>query len=266
MDMQSAILFNVRNLCRAALALGLSWATLASGAIEIRTAAQQASEPKFVTLAENGRAVVGGLCVDIMRAIESLDPELKFTGDQVWQPLVRMEAGMVNGDLDVICGLLRTEAREARHIYLDTALFPVTYYLIVRADDDVQIHGWDDVRGLGDRGIVLVINGFGILGRLGTVPGLKIDAGAYTSKGNFDKLLAGRGRFYYHRSPGINAEIRNAGVEGKVKILPTAMHREKFFMVASKKLPAETVNRLGKALAQLERSGELAKLFKLWDK
>ena len=266
MDTQSTILFNVRNLRRAAVVLGLLFATLASAVTELRTAAQQASEPKFVTVVDNGRAVVGGLCVDIMRAIESTDPGLKFTGDQVWQPLVRMEAGMGNGDLDVVCGLLRTGAREARYTYLDTALFSVTYYLIARADDEVQIQSWDDVRNLGDHGIVLVINGFGILGKLETVPGLKIDAGAYTSKGNFDKLLAGRGRFYYHRSPGINAEIRNAGVEEKVRILPTAMHREKFYMVGSRKLPADTLNRLGKAIAQLERNGELAKLFKQWDR
>lgn len=266
MDTQMMLYFNMRNFHRAAAALVLLFVSLVSPATELRTAAQQASEPKFVTLADNGSPVIGGLCIDILRAIEAVDPQLKFVGDQVWQPLARMEAGMATGDMDVICGLLRTEARESRYAYIDTPLFPVSYYLIARADDGVQIQGWEDVRKLGDRGIVLVINGFGILGKLESVPGLKIDSGAYTSRGNFDKLLAGRGRFYYHRSPGINAEIRNAGVEGKVRILPTAMHREKFYMAASKRLPAKTVNRLSKAIALLERSGELARLFRNWDR
>ncbi len=219
-----------------------------------------------MTVVENGRTAIGGICVDIMRAVENLDPQLKFVGDQEWQPLVRMEAGMLTGDMDAICGLLRTSTREPRYTYIDTALFPVTYHLIVRADDDVQVENWDDVRRLGDQGTVLVINGFGILGKLESVPGLKIDSGAFTSKANFDKLLARRARFYYHRSPGINAEIRNAGVEGKVRIIGTVMHKEKFYMAVSKKMPAETVSRLGKAIARLERNGELARLFRKWDR
>lgn len=235
-------------------------------AAEIRTAAQQASEPKFVSAIENGKPAIGGLCVDIMRAIENVDSHLKFTGDQTWQPLARMEAGLAAHQIDVICGLLRTGVRASRYVYIDTPLFPVTYYLIIRADDDVQISDWADVRSLGDQGIILVINGFGILSKLDAVGGLRIDAGAYTSKSNFDKLLAGRGRFYYHRSPGIKAEIRNAGVEGKVKILNTPMHREQFYMVASKKLPHDTIERLSKAIAQLERNGELVKLFEKWDR
>ncbi|HEX7646042.1 MAG TPA: ABC transporter substrate-binding protein, partial [Noviherbaspirillum sp.] len=139
--------------------------------MELRTAAQIASDPKFVAVQERGTPAVGGICVDILRALEKTDPEMKFTGDQNWQPLVRMEAGMASGDIDVICGLLRTKAREARYTYIEPPLFPVTYHLVVRADDDVQINSWDDVRALGVHGVVLVNNGFGIIDRLESTAG-----------------------------------------------------------------------------------------------
>ena len=265
MNLKSMLCARSADLCNAAIVLALLFASGSWAATEIRTAAQQASEPKFVALAEAGKTGIGGICVDIMRAIERVDPQLKFVGDQTWQPLVRMEAGMAAGDLDVICGLLQTKSRESRYTYIDTPLFPVNYHLVVRADDDVQIQSWDDVRKLGEQGVVLVINGFGILDRLEDA-GIKIDAKAYTSKENFAKLLAGRGRFYYHRSPGINSEIRHAGVEGKVKILGTSMHTEKFYMAASKKMPAEAVGRMQKAILQLERNGELAGLLRKWSR
>lgn len=139
------------------------------------------------------------------------------------------------------------------------------YYLVARADDDVQISNWNDVRKLGDQGVILVINGFGVIKKLEDEGGLRIDAGAYTSKGNFDKLLAGRGRFYYHRSPGIKAEIRAAGVADKVKLLPTPMHSEPFHMVLSRTVPADTVEKIRKAIVTLEKNGELKRILDKWD-
>lgn len=247
-----------------AAAFSAALACVAADAAEIRTAAQIASDPKFVAVQAGGKPAVGGLCIDILRALEKTDAELKFTGDQVWQPLARMEAGMAAGDLDVICGLLRTKARESRYIYIDPPLFPVTYHLVVRADDDVQVSTWDDVRALGDRGVVLVNNGFGIIDRLQSTAGIRFDAGANTTKGNLSKLLAGRGRFFYHRSPGIQSEIRAAGLEGKFKVLPVAMHTEKFYLVVSDRLAPDTLERLRHAVSELDRNGELARLTGKW--
>lgn len=237
----------------------------AFGVTEVRTAAQDASEPKFVALVdEDGRKAVGGICIDIMRAMERVTPEIRFVGDQNWQPLKRLEAMVASGNLDAACGLLHGMARETKFNYIDPPLFPVNYYLVVRADDDVQIENWDDVRKLGNQGIILAINGFGIINRLTEMGGLKIDSGAYDSKTNLDKLIARRGRFYIHRSPGINAAIRKAGMQGKVKILPTPMHTENFHMVVSKTLPSETVELMRKSIVALEKSGELRRILEKW--
>lgn len=233
-------------------------------ATQLRTAAQLGSEPKFVQQGEGGAKNVAGLCVDINRAIERQDPTLGISGDQQSLPLARIEAQMRSGALDMACGLLRTREREAAFTYVEPALFSVTYFMIVRADDDVEISNWDDVRNLGENGTILLIRGQGTVSRLKELGGLRIDAGAGDAKSNLHKLLAGRGRFYYHRVPGIATEIRHAALEGKVRVLPTVMDTQRFHMVVGRHVVPETLDKLRAALAQLESSGELKRLFDRW--
>lgn len=234
-------------------------------AAEIRTAAQEATTPKFTPLYPDRKTPIGGLCVDIMRAIERIDPDLAFVGDQTWQPLVRVEAGVAHGQLDAACGFLRTREREAKFTYIDPPLYSMNYFLAVRADDTVQVGNWDDVRQLGDQGTVLVAHGFGIIRQLEKMGGLKIDSGGRDAESNLAKLVAGRGRFFIHRSPGIQHEITRAGMQGKVRVLPAAMHTENFYMVVSKKLPVATCEKIRNAIIRLNANGEIARLLSQWD-
>jgi ABC-type amino acid transport substrate-binding protein len=253
---------------RIAAMLGTVLALLAMrpafGVMEIRTAAQDASEPKFMTVERNGVKSVGGICVDIMRAMERVAPEIRFVGDQVWQPLKRIEAKVASNELDAACGLLHGAAREGKFVYIDPPLFPVNYYLVVRADDNIQVQNWDDVRKLGGDGVILAMSGFGIINRLNELGGLKIDSGAYDARANLEKLLARRGRFFIHRAPGIYGLIRKTGMQDKVRILPTPMHVENFHMVVSKSLAPDAVEAMRKAIVTLDRSGELKQILEKW--
>lgn len=232
--------------------------------VQVRTAAQLGSAPKFVQPEEGASRSVTGLCVDINRAIERQDGALIIKGDQHSLPLTRIEAQMRAGTLDIACGLLHTREREAAFTYLDPALFTVTYYLVARAGDSVGIDNWDDVRGLGDQGKILLIHGQGTIGRLKELGGLQIDSGASDARTALQKLLAGRGRFFYHRVPGIATEIRQAALEDKVRVLPAVMDMQRFHMVAGRHVAPATLDRLRRALAQLEASGELKRLFERW--
>ncbi len=246
-------------------AITLSLVSLPLPATEIRTAAQEGTTPKFVSLSPDRKTPIGGFCVDIMRAIERIEPDITFVGDQAWQPLVRVEAGVAHGQLDAACGLLRTQEREAKFTYIEPPLFPMNYFLAVRADDTVQISNWDDVRQLGARGTILVVHGFGVIRQLEKLGGLKLDSGGRDPAINLAKLMAGRGRFFFHRSPGINAEIASADMQEKVRVLPTVMHTENFHMVVSKKLPAATREKIRGAILRLHASGEMARLLAQWD-
>jgi ABC-type amino acid transport substrate-binding protein len=253
---------NIMKLIRAlAGALSLLFFTSAYAVSEIHTAAQESSDPKFVAIVKDGKPAVGGICVDIMRAVERVDPSLKFVGDQSWQPRLRLEAGALAGSLDVICGSLRSRERLSKFDFIDTPIFSVDYVLAVRADDPVHVENWEDVRMLGDDGIILVIQGFGVVDILQQIGGLKIDASANSSKSNLDKLFARRGRFFCHRSPGMATEIRHAGMSDKIKVLPTVMLKENFYMIVSRKMAPDNARKLSAALALLSSKGELAAMF-----
>ncbi|KIF80544.1 hypothetical protein TSA66_06520 [Noviherbaspirillum autotrophicum] len=245
-----------------AILLG-AWCMDASGTVtELYTAPQEFSEPKFILRQQDGRTVVEGLCVDIMHAIERTDPHIRFVLGPPPQSLARIEASLVAGELHVACGFLRTGKREHALHYIEPPLFSTDFYMAVRADDDVAVRNWEDVRRLGEDAVILAK--YACAPALSSVEGLKTDFSAKDTKTNIQKLLAGRGRFFFHRSPGIEAAIRDAGAQGKVKILPVVMSRQPLYMVLSKAVPAHAATRIQTAIIRLEANGELAKLFAKW--
>lgn len=226
----------------------------------IRVAAQADSEPKFVA---EGNAVAGS-CIDIFRAIEKANPELKFVGDQQWMPLKRIEALVMGGKLDAACGLVRSDERIAAYRIPDTPLFSVTYHMLVRADDPVNVKTFDDVRKLKEDGVVLVNAGSGAIAALRKAGKLRIDSTANTTAQNIDKLLAGRGRFFYYRNPGLNSEIRKAGHERRVRILPSVFDTQVFYLVLGRHVGKETEGKIAQALGRLNEQGELKQIAEKW--
>lgn len=249
----------------ACLVHAMAFCGAATAATELRTAAQETADPKFVSLNQGGKTVISGLCVEIMNAIERVEPDIKFKIDPQLQSLARLEAGLATGNLDAVCGLIRNKEREAKFTYIEPPLFRTDFLLAVRANDDVKITNWDDVRRLGDQGIILIISGHGAIKKLQKQGGLIIDSSAKDPRTNIQKLVGGRGRFFYHRSPGIKEEITGAGAVGKVKLLPTVMDSQPFYMALSKTLPLDIAAKMRKAIELMANSGELHKLLDKWD-
>ena len=247
------------------LLLFLSEEALPFDDIVIRTAAQSATEPKFIEQFGRDALTLVGLCVDIHRAMEHVVPGIHIAGDQKALPAIRVEAELVSGDLDAGCGFSKTKEREEKLVFIDPPLFVVRYYLVARADDEITVSDWEDIRRLGKSGVILTTHGFGAVTRLQKIGGLHIDSGAANTVRNLQQLTAKRGRFYYHRAPGLTESIRSAGVEGKVRVLPIVMDTQPFYLVASKTLPADAIAKLGHAVAVLDATGELTRMFEKWN-
>lgn len=242
-------------------ALGLS-AALPAHAIVLRTAAQEGTEPKFVA---DGKDRVVGLCIDILRAVEQVDPTLQFVGDQRWKPLIRAFSELETGQQDVQCAMQRTAEREQRFHYLGPALYAIEYHFLARAEDTISITQWEDVRRLAPDNIVLINRGFAAAAILTQMGGIEIDANATNPQLNLQKLIAGRGRLFFHRGPGLQRLLVRTGTVGKVRILPQVMYSAKLYFVTSKKLAPFITERLERALYQLEKNGELDRLMRKWD-
>jgi polar amino acid transport system substrate-binding protein len=228
---------------------------------DLRVAAQIGTEPKFLR-ADSGAVV--GLCTDILRALERIDPGLRFTGDQQWMPVTRVMTELAAGAQDAACAMQHTPDRDRKFIYLQPALFEVDYVLLARSDDPVEINSWDDLRGLRPEPIVLVNRGFAVSATLESIPGIHVDASTTDTKLNLEKLVAGRARLYFHRGPGIQRMLERAGVANKVRVLPGSLLHTASYLVLAKHVDAAIAERLRLALAQLEKSGELQTIVRKW--
>ncbi len=83
---------NVLRVCL--LIFGLS---IFANAEELKTAAQY-SFPKYY---KNKDGKTAGICVDIIHAIENVDPTIKVNGYQEFLPFKRLQFYLINGKLDV---------------------------------------------------------------------------------------------------------------------------------------------------------------------
>lgn len=244
-----------------ASALLLPWACAAQQ-VSLRVAAQEGTEPKFIPA---GKDRIIGLCVDIFRTIERIDPGLVFIGDQQWMPLIRAYHEVASQRHDALCAVQHTEERDRSYVFIDPPLFPINYMLMVRTGDDVVINSWDDVRKLGKDGVVLANRGYATTDFLIAQGGLLINASATSPAMNVQKLVAGRARFFLHRSPGLQAFIARAGAAGKIRILPQVMSTAQLHMAMGRHVDPAVVARVRRALEQMEKTGELARLLKKWD-
>jgi ABC-type amino acid transport substrate-binding protein len=261
-------MFNVSAIHRGCITLLAAWCcaaaggnAVAGGAIVLRVAAQEGTEPKFIP---GPQGSVVGLCIDIMRSIERIDPELRFEGHQNWMPLVRVYHEAAIGQQDAVCGIQRLPERDPLYHFLDQELFSVNYMLVARSDDSAIISNWDDVRKLGPKAVLLSNRGFAATRYLEQLGGLQIDSSASSTTVNLQKLLAGRGRFLVHRTPGLQAILERNGVAGKVRILPTVMGRAPLYMALSRQLDPAVGERIRNALEQMTRNGELEQLLRKW--
>lgn len=240
---------------------GLAIQALAQPVLRVRTAAQEDSEPKYVRQAGGAAR---GFCVDLYRAMERADPGLEVAGDQTWKPLRRLEVELRNGQLDLLCGLLSTQERRTYMVPLQTVIYEVQLRLVVRADDEVVVRNWEDIRSLGPDGVILTSRGSGYTQRATELGGLIVDANAASSDNNYRRLLAGRGRFYLYRSPGLMDDIRDHGVEGRVKVLPVVLERQPFYLMVPLSMPEAQRQRLDAALARVKDDGTLAQIQQRW--
>lgn len=237
-------------------------AAAAGPVVTLRVAAQAGTDPKFID-AGDGRVI--GVCIDILRTIERIDPGLVFVGDQQWLPLVRAHAEVVNHQHDALCAIQRTPEREVQYNYIDLPLLPLRFHLLARADDPVVIRSWDDVRKLGANGVILTNRGFGTTEALERIGNLRFSASAADPMNNLQKLVARRGRFFLHRGPGLKSFVQRSGYGAKVKILPQVMYQTETYMAMGTHVDPAVTARVRRAVEQMERTGELARLLKKWD-
>lgn len=249
--------FPLRGMLAAAAALF----AVQGGAAELRTSAHINTEPKF---AAGPDKTVVGLCVDVLRALERVDPGVRFVGDQAWMPMLRAMTETRAGRQDVVCGLAQTAERSAQFVYLQPVLWHIDYVLVARENDDVVINSWEDVRRLGAQGVVLSDRGMYASHLVESQADVTFDSSAASSEHNLKKLLAGRGRLYLHRVQGLDSLLVESGVKPQVRVLPTIMGRVPLYFTVGQHVDAVTVQRMQQGLLTLQKNGDLTRIRRRW--
>ncbi len=91
--------------------------------------------------------------------------------------------------------------------------------------------------------------------------GLILDGGAQNVKPNLEKLLHNRGRFYFHHDLGIKATIKKDNYGHLVTVIPNNFKSLHHYVAFSKKVPVKVVQRVTKALEELNSDGELKRIY-----
>nr|WP_295085397.1 transporter substrate-binding domain-containing protein [uncultured Roseateles sp.] len=235
-----------------------AWLSLSSYAqdlpITARTSGQSDNRIKF----HPGNTAAPGLSVEVMQAVQRIDPTLKFVGQDVLRPLRRVEAELVAGKLDVFFGLVRNSERAAKHLVLSPPLYRQFTQLAVRSDDPINIKTFDEIRQLGSAGIIGVPRGSAHVEHLNGLGGLTVDDGVASVSSTLQKLIAGRVRFVFYGGAVLRKYIQEDGLEGKVRLLPARFYSEDVCVMVSKAADPQLVLRIERALERLRTSGEMA--------
>lgn len=241
------------------LLLGSTGKVVAAGWL-LRAATQEGSAPKYLE-SSPGKigAVASGLCPDILRAIESVDPEIRFDIDPTPTPLRRIEKSLEEGRLDVQCAMLDTPRRQRIAHRLTTPLYSVRERLVALRDDARRPKGLDELARQG--GLVAVQSGASYGDKL-RQHGVAVDESETGAA--LRNIVRRRVRYYYGNELTCVHYIKAAHLEAELKLVPGVMGETPSHFWAGRHLEPALVRRLDAALLKLKRTGTLERIYKLY--
>lgn len=226
-------------------------------AIELKTYYQYGGYPKYFKTIDKKKPY-GGLCIEIMELIEKKsNNQIKFSAPERLVKFKRIKKDLEDGKIDVYLGLAKKNGREKIYNYINFPLYKVNFVLAARKDDNINIKSFNDIRDLGEEGIILMNPGTSSENFLKRQGGLKIDSGATNLSINLLKLVIKRGRFVYSHDLGLISTIKKEGLTEHIKIVPTTFTSHYHYMAFSKKIPVEVVEKIEKILYESSNNGEL---------
>ncbi|MGQ3052545.1 MAG: substrate-binding periplasmic protein [Roseateles sp.] len=238
----------------------LSWLlSLAAAAsaqeLQLRTAQQSGSLVKYDP---DGAASRPGLCMEVLRAVERLDPGLRFTGLDQQVPLKRVERLLAEGLVDAFFCLLKSPEREKQWRYAAVPLYTIRHVVLQRADDARHFDSLPDLAAAGRDKRVLVMRGTALARRL-VAAGVAI-AEVASEREALQMLTLGRADVIYGQDINLQRHVSDNRLSEKLRFGRTVFQEEAQYLALRADLPAAHEERLTLALRRLERDGTLRQL------
>lgn len=223
----------------------------------VRVMAQESIPPKWLMRGEQPE----GVCPDILRAIEKVEPRVKFAGMADYRSVPVIEQGLEAGTVHGACALLDTERRRKIATVAGKALYTVRHRLAAAAGDRAAIDSYEDLVRL--KPLITTSRGAAYSEQL-RVLGLDVDDSSGDNVTNLRKLIAGHGRFYYMNELTLGWMVREHQLQDKVRVLPGVFREEPIYFWLSKKMDPGAARLVHLALLRLKNSGELGRIYERW--
>lgn len=199
-----------------------------------------------------------GLCMEVLRAVERVDPGLHFTGLEQQVPLRRVERLLADGQVDVFFCLLRTPDRERQWRYVPGPLYGIRHMIVQRVDDGRPVDSLLDLATISQVKPVLVARGTSLARRLDAA-GVNLTE-VSSEREALQMLTLGRTDAVYGQDINLLRQIRDSRLGDRVRLGRAVFHEEPQYLAVRSDLPGATVERLADALRRLEREGVLRQL------
>lgn len=227
---------------------------LADGLV-LRTAQQSGALVKYDP---DGNTTRPGICLDIIQAMQSVDPGLQFTGLEQRVPLKRVERLLADSLVDVFFCLLKSPEREKQWRYLPVPLYTIRHVIVQRADDARHLDTLPELAAASRKRPVLVARGTALARRL-----LQADvliAEVSSEREALQMLAMERADVIYGQDVNLLRYIGDARLGSRMKFGRTVFQEEPQYVAIRNDLPAAQEERLTMALRRLERDGVLRAL------
>lgn len=199
-----------------------------------------------------------GICMEVIRAVQRLDPGLQFSGLDQQAPLKRVERLLADGLVDVFFCLLKSPERERQWRYAAVPLYTIRHVIVQRADDPRHLDTLPELAAASRDKRVLVMRGTALARRL-------LEAGVAITEVSSERealqmLGMGRADVIYGQDINLRRHIQEARQGDKTKFGRTVFQEEPQYVALRADLPAVHEERLTQALRRLERDGTLRAL------
>lgn len=223
--------------------------------LSLRTVQQASSIVKYDP---DGGPQKPGICMEVLRAVERVDPGLHFSGLDQHLPLRRVERMLAEGQVDVFFCLLRSPDRERQWRYAPVPLYGVRHVIVQRVDDLRPVDSLLDLATMSQIKPVLVARGTVLARKLDTAGVNLAEVGS--EREALQMLTLGRTDAIYGQDINLLRHIRDSRLADKVRLGRTVFQDESQYLAVRADLPAPIVERLTEALRRLERDGLLRQL------
>ncbi|WP_373973963.1 transporter substrate-binding domain-containing protein [Chitinibacter sp. SCUT-21] len=220
-----------------------------------RTAAEEDSILKWKTPKE-------GFCPALFALLNKEGQTIEYVPEFV--PQKRIEYWIKSGELDLMCGLAKTEAREQSYSFINIPIYRQDYVLVARRDDPVSPKSWDEIKAMGKDAIILLNRDGPFVSYLQKIGVTHVDSEAIDIEANFRKLMAHRGRYTFHAHRVALKTMKDMQLQNELRIIYPPLDSVPFYLLVGKHISLERQKALENALSQLERKGETQKLAKEW--